>query len=542
MNALCVKSAQTKQPELFHAMRARKGGCVLDRAMTRQGRLDAQDVYARLEALQTWSVSRLNAYSDGVERLAAAVAPEITALLSEAHAASDRARGDLGLRVEALSARVVCLRRRERLEWALEWVRAYGDLCADLSPNEVEVQLAELLSQAALTPLPPDLDDRVRAALALVATMDARVAWERVLARVRAHDGVFPPNENINEGWIQLRAALGDRVWSRPFAGFVNNTIAENVIAHGRLGLMLHRAEGRTGYQKIIDSLLGDESALQAVLAELGVLWTLRGNGADADMLLILGEERGDSLCADIRVHRPCAFDIEVSYLGDAATWMAALDLNVRLERGVLAVVADRAPLFIRVRCSGYAASLLRHVPEACEQLRQRLSRERPWKEELVPGIGFEVVDGNMKTQVHVSGATVYAEDPTASEGPLRRLPPKVEHEASQVPTGGVVLICTSQLHFQLRAESDYEALASDLRNVGERMTNVAAFAVLDCTRGGETSASAYRDLGHGATLGEAATSLGSQRLLWVPNPSASRPIDAEKTRKLFQLPFGLYA
>lgn len=513
---------------------------MLDRVMTRPGCLDAREVYARLEALQTWSVSRLNAYSDGVERLAAAIAPEIRSLLSEARAASDRERGDLGFRVEALSARVACLRRRECLEWALEWVRAYGDLCADLSPNEVEAQLAELLSQAALTPLPQDLDDRVRSALARTAMMESRVAWERVLARVRAHETVFPPNENINEGWMHLRAALGERVWSRPFAGFVNNTIAENVIGHGRLGLMLHRAEERTGYQKIIDSLLGDDSALQAVLAELGALWTLRGNGADAEMLLILGEERGDRLCADIRVHRPCAFDIEVSYLGDAATWMAALDLNARLERGVLAVVADRTPLFIRVHCSGYAASLLRHVPEACEQLRQRLDRERPWKEEVVPGIAFEVVDGNMRTQVHVSGATVYAEDPTASEGPLRRLPPKVEHEASQVPTGGVVLIWTSQLHFQLRFASDYETMASALRNVGERMTNVAAFAVLDCTSGGEASVSADRDLGHGATLGEVATSLGSQRLLWVPNPSASHPIGAE-TRKLFQPPFGLY-
>lgn len=498
-----------------------------------------------LEAARVWMISRPNVrVSDELERILLEAKAEIATLTAEIDAS--RIGDDIVHRAEEVHNRVIALQLRDRLEWELEWVKVYRDL----SPAGLEAELSALLIDAASEIPSNDLPLRAKGALGRASAVHSRIRWESLIARVRGHKPALPPNEDIVGGWEHLRDAFGERIWSSPLADFVCNLIVEDVVAHGRLGILLRESANRPGYTKLIERFLEDDAAVQGLLAEFGALWTLRERGATAEMLLILGKETGDRTCADIRMSQPFSFDVEVSYLGDASTWTLALDLRSRLERGIREALAAERPTVVRVCCTGYAGDLIRHVPAACDALRKRIGVHRPWTEQLVAGFMFEVSDATLVTEIDIVGATVHSGDPSANENPLRRLPPKVEKEAKQVPEGGVVLICTSQLSIHAAqapssnmaafASMLYETLADACRDAGARMTNVSAFAILDTIRG-SAQVGVTPDLGGVASLAEVATQLGSQRLLWVPNPAATRPIDPLAER-LFRPPFGLYS
>jgi len=498
----------------------------------------------RLEAARAWveSPPAWNVPTDA-KRVALTKGQDLIALLAEASAVTGQ---DFAARAEGLLVEIDLLWLRDQLEWAT----ALTDSYRDLAPTNLRGEAAALLAEAMSGAPGPDIKARAANVLRDSAGLWSRVRWEGIMVRVRRRQGEFPPGEDIAAGWEHLRDAFGDRLWSSFLAGFLCNTIKGHVIAHGRLGLLLRDSSGKPGYAKLVDRLLDDEPAVRGLLAEFGILWTLRARGAMADMLLALGKETGESTCADIRVSQPSSFEIEVSYLGDPSTLTAAWDLRRRLERGVLSAISNHDPLLVCVQCSGRADNLLRHVSVACDQLAQRISAVRPWMEELAPGLVFEVADGSVTHDVRVTGATVQSGDPSANENPLRRLPAKVEEESRQVPDGGVVLICTSQLavHAAQAATADeaafagylYESLAEAFRDTGTRMTNVAAFAVLDSIDGTAGPIAPTMNLGPGATLHEADDSLGHQRLLWVANPRASRPLGAQ-AKALLRLPLGIY-
>lgn len=426
-------------------------------------------------------------------------------------------------------------RRLSELRRNLEYVSHTAEVEDGL--RHLHPILSDLLAEGSAASPQQDFEARAMKELREWERCYSDVCWSRHLERIRKLRADFPPCEEILEGWGFLRAELGEKVWQSALSQLLWNNVPTYAIAFGRLGLLLESRKGKGGYGSIKQRLLSpEESDARGVLAELGVLWVLRSRAASdlsptADVQLLHATRKAK--CADIRVSsNDEQIDIEVSYLACASTYDASQQLEVRLQKQIFKLLAKHGlTMHVEIKCNGYAGNLFQYVDKACDEFEKRLEQQRPWEECLAPGMTFRV-DKYPTVGVYVHGATVYSADPGATESPVNRLLAKVEEESPQVPEGGIVLICTSELSLPgVQAHAIYPILVERLIETGTRETNVAAFAILDDI-GGSSSSTAFSSLPLDAELIEKDYTLGRQRLLWVPN-RAHRSVSGQLLRKI---------
>lgn len=266
----------------------------------------------------------------------------------------------------------------------------------------------------------------------------------------------------------------------------------------------------------------------RAAVAERIVLALLRERGLEAASAVPTG--RSGERCPDIVIGPPHHRDVEVSMLDLPRTWTDAHELGDLLRNRLHAVMLEEeTAAAVTVELKGYARTLLDRVPAVVDAFRRGLVAGRLQSIELVPGFVFTIEAARIPF-VHVVGATVYGADDSRNESVSVRMWSKMDSESVQVRDGGIVLIWTTELLTRALAErgeekSIYESVRADLVKHGELHRHVAAYGVLEIACASALSAAEVQPPAEVRDSQEGAI---AQRLLWVPNPHAARPLDRD--------------